>query len=140
MSGPVAEEQELSIGDVARLAKVSSMTVSRVINDSAQVSLRTRERVERAMSQLNYRPNPAAQALSSGRSRTIGVVTMEGAVEGPTSTLAGIEQDARDLGYAVTVSILQRATPASIAARVRISSNLSRRWSGMSVCSCGASS
>lgn len=108
----------VSIADVARLAKVSSMTVSRVINDSAPVSSLTRERVERAMSQLNYHPNPAAQALSSGRSRIIGVVTMEGAVEGPTSTLAGIEQDARELGYAVTVSILQRATPASIAAAV----------------------
>lgn len=108
----------VSISDVARLAKVSSMTVSRVINGSAPVSSRTRERVQRAMTELNYRPNPAAQALSSGRSRTIGVVTMEGAVEGPTSTLAGIEQDARDLGYSVTVSILQRATPASIAAAV----------------------
>lgn len=110
--------QAVGIADVARLANVSSMTVSRVINDSAPVSSRTRERVERAMAQLNYRPNPAAQALSSGHSKIIGVVTMEGAVEGPTSTLAGIEQDARELGYAVTVSILQRPTADSIAAAV----------------------
>lgn len=111
-------DARVSIADVARLAQVSSMTVSRVINANGPVGRDTRERVLRAMSLLDYRPNPAAQALSSGRSRTIGVVTMEGAVEGPTSTLAGIEQDAREQGYAVTVSILQRATPASIAAAV----------------------
>lgn len=105
----------VSIADVARLAQVSSMTVSRVINDSAPVNSGTRQRVLQAMTALNYRPNAAAQALSSGRSKTIGVVTMEGAVEGPNSTLAGIEQDARKLGYAVTVSILQRPTPDSIA-------------------------
>jgi DNA-binding LacI/PurR family transcriptional regulator len=94
------------------------MTVSRVVNNNGRVSSPTRERVAWAINKLNYRPNQAAQALSSGRSRTIGVVISEGAVEGPTSTLAGIEQGARDLGYTVTVSILQRPTPDSIASAV----------------------
>lgn len=107
--------QSVSLDDVARLAGVSTMTVSRVLNSRGSVSRQTRERVVRAATSLNYRPNLAAQALSSGRSRTIGVITMEGAVDGPTSALAGIEQDARALGYSVTMSILPELTPASIA-------------------------
>lgn len=107
--------QTVSLDDVARLAGVSTMTVSRVLNNRGSVSGQTRDRVVNAAEQLNYRPNLAAQALSSGRSRTIGVVTMEGAVDGPTSALAGIEQGARALGYSVTMSILPELTPASIA-------------------------
>lgn len=107
-----------NIADVARVARVSAMTVSRVINNKAPVSAATRERVLRAMEELHYRPNSAAQALSSGRSRTIGVVTMPARVEAHTSILAGIEHDARDHRYAITVSILQDATPASVATAV----------------------
>ncbi|MBO0813515.1 MAG: LacI family DNA-binding transcriptional regulator, partial [Microlunatus sp.] len=107
--------QAASLDDVAKLAGVSTMTVSRVLNSRGSVSRQTRERVAKAATRLNYRPNLAAQALSSGRSRTIGVVTMEGAVDGPTSALAGIEQDARSLGYSVTMSILPELTPTSIA-------------------------
>jgi DNA-binding LacI/PurR family transcriptional regulator len=110
--------QAVSIADVAQLAKVSKMTVSRVLNDNGPVSSRTRGRVLKAVNTLNYRPNTAARTLSTGRSQTIGVITLEGAVDGPTSTLAGIEQDARALGYSVSVSILQRPTPESIAAAV----------------------
>ena len=107
--------QSVSLDDVARLAEVSTMTVSRVLNRSGSVSKATRDRVARAAATLNYRPNLAARTLSSGRARSIGVITMEGAVDGPTSALAGIEQDARALGYAVTMSILPELTPASIA-------------------------
>lgn len=110
--------QAVGIADVAQFAKVSSMTVSRVLNDRGGVSDRTRARVQEALTALGYRPNLAARALSSGQSRSIGVITLEGAVEGPNSILAGIEQDARTLGLSVTVSILQRPTPASIAAAV----------------------
>lgn len=107
--------QTVSLDDVARLAGVSTMTVSRVLNRSGAVSRTTRERVVQAATTLNYRPNLAAKTLSSGRARSIGVITMEGAVDGPTSALAGIEQDARALGFAVTMSILPELTPESVA-------------------------
>lgn len=110
--------QAVSIADVAQLAQVSAMTVSRVLNDTGLVSDRTRARVLEAVTTLNYRPNVAARTLSTGHSRAIGVITLEGAVAGPHSILAGIEQDARALGYSVSVSILQRPTPESIGAAV----------------------
>jgi LacI family transcriptional regulator, repressor for deo operon, udp, cdd, tsx, nupC, and nupG len=50
------------------------MTVSRVINGSPQVRKETRERVLRAIEELSYTPNAAAQALSSKRARSIGIV------------------------------------------------------------------
>lgn len=64
-----------NIFDVARLAGVSHQTVSRVINDLPNVRPTTRERVERAIAQLQYSPSPAARALVTRRTRTIGLVT-----------------------------------------------------------------
>ena len=54
-----------SIRDVAREAKVSVTTVSRVLNDSGAVTDVTRRRVERAIRQLAYRPNPSARASAA---------------------------------------------------------------------------
>src|SRR5215212_6297623 len=89
--------------DVAALAGVSHQTVSRVINGSTQVRPETRERVLAAMQQLDYRANPAARALTTGRSRTLGVVTFDLTLFGPASTLDGIERAARDSGYSVSM-------------------------------------
>lgn len=119
-AGPAAAElpRQALIADVAQLAGVSPMTVSRVLNEKDGVREHTRDRVLEAVTALNYRPNHAARTLSSGRSRAIGVITMEGAMIGPTSTLAGIEHEARSLGYAVSVAILGELTPVAVAAAV----------------------
>jgi LacI family transcriptional regulator len=52
--------------DVARMAGVSHMTVSRVVNGAASVSSQTRRNVEAAMAALNFTPNPLARALTMG--------------------------------------------------------------------------
>ena len=59
---------------VAERAGVSLMTVSRVLNDTARVKPETRERVERAVADLDYRPNLGARRLAGGRSRFIGLL------------------------------------------------------------------
>jgi len=63
--------------DVARLAGVSAATVSFVLNETAgqTISDETRQRVLRAVAELDYRPNRAAQGLRHGRSATIGFVS-----------------------------------------------------------------
>ena len=66
-----------SLRDVAKLAGVSVKTVSNVVNDYAHVTDRTRERVQRAIDELNYRPNPAARTLRRGRSGIIGLAIPE---------------------------------------------------------------
>ena len=64
------------MGDVAALAGVSKQTVSRALSNHPNVTPRTRAKVEAAVAQLGYRRNAAASTLSSGRSRTIGIVSM----------------------------------------------------------------
>ena len=102
------------MSDVARLAGVSHQTVSRVINDSRHVRAETRERVEIAMRQLNYRPNSVARALVTGRSKTLGVVSFDTTLYGPASTLYGIERAAHDAGYFITIASLERLDRASV--------------------------
>lgn len=89
--------------DVARLAGVSQKTVSRVLNNEPYVSEQAREKVLAAAEALGYRLNNAARALASGRTRTIGVVSLGTALYGPATLLSGIERAARDAGYAVRV-------------------------------------
>ena len=56
-----------TIKDVSQLANVSISTVSRVINNTAQVAPEKREAVLAAMKELSFRPNSFAQALEIGR-------------------------------------------------------------------------
>ena len=91
------------MADVAAAAGVSHQTVSRVINGSESVRPETRERVLRAMRELDYRPNSLARALVTGRSRTLGVVSFDTTLYGPASTLFGIERAAHAQGYFVSI-------------------------------------
>ena len=68
------EKQTITIYDVAREAKVSMATVSRVVNGNANVKQETKEKVEAVIEQLGYRPNAVARGLASRRTTTIGVV------------------------------------------------------------------
>ena len=63
-----------TIEDVAELAGVSIKTVSRVVNREANVRESTREKVEKAIAKLKYRPNPSAQNLASHRAHLIVLV------------------------------------------------------------------
>lgn len=75
-----------TIFDVAKLASVSIKTVSRVVNHEPNVRSTTRERVEKAVAELNYRPDQSARSLASHRSHLIGLVYDDpAAYELPTS-------------------------------------------------------
>lgn len=63
-----------NINDVADLAGVSIKTVSRVVNQEPNVRETTRARVDKAIAELNYRPNQSARNLASQRARLIGLV------------------------------------------------------------------
>jgi DNA-binding LacI/PurR family transcriptional regulator len=94
------------MGDVAKLAGVSQQTVSRVVNGREYVGGDTRERVLTAMRELNYRPNRAAQALVTGRSKTLGVISIDTAAFGPASVLLALERAAHAQGYFVSIARL----------------------------------
>ena len=81
--------------DVAILAGVSTATVSHVVNGSKKISPETTERVLRAISQVNYKPNTLAKSLRIGQTRSIGILVedirglpVSGIVSGISETLA----------------------------------------------------
>lgn len=91
------------MADVARVAGVSSQTVSRVSNGFPGVNEETRQQVLAAMKDLGYRPNSAARALKRGEFRTIGVITFTLSTTGNVRTLEAIATSAAQEGYAVTL-------------------------------------
>lgn len=100
--------------DVARLAGVSHQTVSRVLNTHPNVTARTRARVERAIAELGYRRNTAARSLVTRRSQTIGVLAAGTSHYGPANTRLGVQEAARQEGYAVSMASIREVTPAGI--------------------------
>ena len=71
---------------------------------------------------LEYRPNPVARALVTGRSHTIGVVSFDTTLHGPASTLFGIERAAHDEDYftsIISLRSLDRATVLTAVERLR---------------------
>jgi len=92
-----------SMAAVADAAGVSMQTVSRVARGFDNVSPETRERVQRAMDDLGYRPNRAARALRSGRFRTIGVVMFTLASFGNMRTLEAISAAAAAADFTITL-------------------------------------
>jgi len=100
--------------DVARLAGVSHQTVSRVVNKHPGVKSTTRMRVLAAIDELGYRRNNAARALATGRTSTLGVVTLNSTLYGPASMLYGIEQAALESQYSISVASLKSADRAAV--------------------------
>lgn len=68
----------MNLEQIAKLSGVSRSTVSRVINNSPQVSQATREKVLQVVRRVNYEPNAAARMLAAGRTNVIGLVIPTG--------------------------------------------------------------
>jgi len=66
--------EKMTIRDIARLAGVSTATVSRVLNQKPDVGPATRERVQRLMEEMAFVPSITASRLAGGRSRVIGIL------------------------------------------------------------------
>ena len=104
------------MADVAKLAGVSHQTVSRVLNSHPSVRPATRQRVLDAVVELEYRPNSAARALASRRSRVIGVLAVEAPRVGPLNTLFAVERAARDAGYFVSIGAVESSSGQDVGA------------------------
>jgi len=90
-----------TIRDVARLAGVSTATVSFVINEKAHVSEELKRRVLDAIDALNYHPNNVARSLKVRRTQTIGMVVPQ--ITNPFfgEIMTGVEYEAHKSGYSV---------------------------------------
>lgn len=92
--------------DVAKLAGVSTQTVSRVTNGSESVAELTRNKVNAAIKQLGYVPNKGAQMLSRAKSTSVGLVTLDMALHGAAMIANGVRMQAHDMNYGVAFSVV----------------------------------
>ena len=96
----------ITIKHVAKEARVSTQTVSRVINQRPDVAPETRQLVLDVIDRLGYHPSELARSLIHQRSSTLGVVTARLKYIGPSRTLNGISARAEELGYAILLKEL----------------------------------
>ncbi len=101
-------EKKVTLNDVASHSGVSYQTVSRVINNHPSVAEDTRRRVLKSIDELNYRPNRAARSLVTNRSDTIAIISFGASYYGPGQMVANITQHAKNSGYRVSLSSVQR--------------------------------
>lgn len=92
-----------TIYDVAKLAGVSTYTVSSVLNRSARVSKELTDRVLRAVEQLDYTPNEVARSLQTRRSRTIGMLIPDIANPFYAKVVRGVEERLKQDGYTLVL-------------------------------------
>jgi LacI family transcriptional regulator len=104
-------DKRITIRDVAKTAGVSAQTVSRVLNNRPDVAPETRAHVQGVIADLGYAPNVIARNLSRGRSNTLGVIGYGLVYFGSSSTLTGIENKSNELGFSMTLSLIDRVEP-----------------------------
>lgn len=85
------KKNRMTLQDIANLAGLNKMTVSRYLRDPAQVSQRSRELISKVMDENNYIPNRAPEILLNARSKTIGVLVPSFRNQIFADVLAGIE-------------------------------------------------
>jgi DNA-binding LacI/PurR family transcriptional regulator len=107
-------KDKITIKDVARVAGVSTQTISRVLNNRSDVSKATRSRVQQVIASMGYSPNVFARNLSRGRSNTLGVIGYGLVYYGSSSVLTGIESKANELGFSLTLSLIDRVEPSRV--------------------------
>jgi DNA-binding LacI/PurR family transcriptional regulator len=89
--------------ELAKLAGVSSGTVSNVISGSTSVSERSRQKVLDAIRVLNYQPNLIARSLRTNRTHTLGIVVPDITIPFFPKIIRGAESAARERGYFLIV-------------------------------------
>lgn len=118
----------VTIRDVAKAAEVSPKTISRVLNNERWVQPETRERVLRAIKELDYHPNPIARGLSTNQMPVLGVVLPD--VSNPffAKAVDGCAEEAEQRGYGLALAT-SRDDPAREARQVQ--DFLAQRVSGL---------
>lgn len=95
------ENNKLTIYDIARLAGVSTTTVSRVINNNGYVSQAKKDLVLKVIEENNYKPNAVAQSLSTKVSRTIGMLVPDVRNAFYSTLFSTLEKEALKFDYNV---------------------------------------
>ena len=126
-----------TILDVAKLARVSAMTVSRYFNQPEKLKLATRERVQAAIEQLQYVPNAAARSLVNGCTKTVALILADVTNPFYTTIARGVEDVAHAQDYTL---ILGNSDESLSKERRYIDVMMSRRVDGVIISSSAGNS
>lgn len=105
----------MNIREIARRARVSHSTVSRVINQVSTVDPRLARRVQAIIDEVGYRPNFQARSLARGRTHTVGLIVSELSGGNPffSEIILYFERAAVEQGYEVLISFADTETHAN---------------------------
>ena len=96
--------KKTGVRGLAKATGLSVATISRVLNNADNVNKQTRERVLNAMREVGYAPNPAARALATSRTKTIGAVVPTLAHSIFARFLNAVERELAQHGYALVIA------------------------------------
>jgi len=98
-------KDRVTIYEVAKQAKVSLATVSRVINNQHNVTEETAKRVKETIARLGYKPSALAQALATNRSTHIGVIIPSANYVYISNYLFGLTEVAKEKGFVISLFV-----------------------------------
>jgi LacI family transcriptional regulator len=106
----MAQKSAPTIYDIAKLAGVNPSTVSRALSTPGRINSKTEEKVKKAAQELNYRVNPFARALPTGRTKMIALVVAD--ITNPVffNAIRGAESVASAAGYTLVVAESQESS------------------------------
>ncbi len=97
------KENKTTIHDISKALNIDSSTVSRALNNSERVSLKTRTKIQKKANELGYQRNSLASNLRTNKTNTIGVIIPRIARHFFATVIAGIEETAYESGYNVVI-------------------------------------
>ncbi len=116
MSVKKQAKRQVTLADIATLAAVTPMTVSRVINASGYVRVETRERVLRVVREMNYRRNGLARGLKRQRTETIGLVIGDIANPFSAELSRGVREVLEKRGYTLFICVSEHSAKEDVQA------------------------
>jgi len=90
-----------TVKEIAKTCNVSATTVSNIINNRPNVSEKTREKVLRAMKEMNYTPNYIAKNLKTNSTQSIGVIVEDMTIFSIPDIIDGITKHCDEVGYQI---------------------------------------
>ena len=98
------KDMKVTISDVAKLAGVSTATVSHTINNTRYVSNETKEKVYQAISQLGYTPDASARSFRTGKKKTIGFIVPDISNKFFATMIESVENQLSQAGYHLIIA------------------------------------
>lgn len=117
---PRRTKSAATIYDIARLAGVNPSTVSRALGKPGRINAKTEQRIQAAAKELNYRINPMARALPTGKTQTLGLILAD--ITNPMffNVVRGAEQAAAARGYTLILAESQESEEREAEAAERV--------------------